>query len=42
MPQFIIYKYDFKEGEKTLLSQNTGKSALEAHCLVLKNNSPNT
>lgn len=29
MPQFIIYKYDFKEGEKTLLNQNTGKSALE-------------
>ena len=29
MPQFIIYKYDFKEGEKTLLSPESGKSALE-------------
>ena len=29
MPQFVIYKYDFKEGEKTLLSQSSGKSALE-------------
>lgn len=29
MPNFVIYKYDFKEGEKTLLSQKTGKSALE-------------
>lgn len=29
MPQFIIYKYDFKEGEKTVLNQNTGKSVLE-------------
>lgn len=29
MPNFVIYKYDFKEGEKTLLSQKSGKSALE-------------
>ena len=29
MPHFVIYKYDFKEGEKTLLSPESGKSALE-------------
>ena len=29
MPQFVIYKYDFKEGDKTLFSSKTGKSALE-------------
>jgi hypothetical protein len=29
MPNFVIYKYDFKEGEKTLLSPDTGRSALE-------------
>ena len=29
MPNFIIYKYDFKEGEKTLLSPESGKTALE-------------
>ena len=29
MPNFVIYKYDFKEGEKTLLSPESGKSALE-------------
>lgn len=29
MPQFVIYKYDFKEGDKTLFSQETGRSALE-------------
>lgn len=29
MPQFVIYKYDFKEGEKTLLNQSSGKCALE-------------
>lgn len=29
MPKFVIYKYDFKEGEKTLLSTQTGERALE-------------
>lgn len=29
MSQFVIYKYDFKEGDKTLFSQETGRSALE-------------
>ena len=29
MPLFAIYKYDFKEGEKTLMSQETGKNAIE-------------
>lgn len=29
MAQFVIYKYDFKEGEKTLYSTSTGKTALE-------------
>ena len=29
MPNFVIYKYDFKEGEKTLLSTETGKTTLE-------------
>lgn len=29
MAQFVIYKYDFKEGDKTLYSTSTGKTALE-------------
>lgn len=29
MPNFVIYKYDFKEGDKTLFSSDTGRSALE-------------
>lgn len=29
MAQFVIYKYDFQEGDKTLFSQASGKSALE-------------
>lgn len=29
MPQFVIYKYDFKLGEKTLLSADTNESALD-------------
>lgn len=29
MPKFVKYKYDFKEGEKTLLSTQTGERALQ-------------
>ena len=37
MPQFVIYKYDFKEGDKTLFSSKTGKSASEKFMTIAQN-----